>query len=261
MRKKLLVPALSFALVTWPASAAAQEATAQSTASMLAIANQYICMFDNSVGKTDVRSEANRATGPELGRILYLYENTIRGFAVRLPGRPAREPVRRRNDRFPEAGRRPDPNDVRLKSVRVDDIDPGRDKRCGQRTTMVEVPAGRRRHHLDPHLVRDASECIDRRRRILERKDRHVVSASAESGRQTSNHRLDPANQTGPHHMTNLEPRPDPGADRPGHNRRSAVLASPPRGSFARRGTGGQVRTPTSDSAWIAGDGWGSPIE
>ena len=85
MRNKLLVPALSFALVAWPSSAIAQEATAQSPASALPIANQYICMFDNSVSKADVRSEANRAAGPELGRILYFYENTIRGFAVRLP--------------------------------------------------------------------------------------------------------------------------------------------------------------------------------
>jgi hypothetical protein len=85
MHNKLLVPALPFVLLAWHSSAIAQEATAQSSASALPIANQYICMFDRSVGKADVRSEANRATGSELGRILHIYENTIRGFAVRLP--------------------------------------------------------------------------------------------------------------------------------------------------------------------------------
>lgn len=73
------------ALACWSGPAIAQDATAQSKASATPVANQYICMFDGSVGKADVRSEANRAAGPELGRVLHLYENTIRGFAVRLP--------------------------------------------------------------------------------------------------------------------------------------------------------------------------------
>lgn len=85
MRRIYSFVLLSSALGPWSAPAASQQATAQSTASASPVANQYICMFDASVGKGDVRSEANRATGPELGRVLHLYQNTIRGFAVRLP--------------------------------------------------------------------------------------------------------------------------------------------------------------------------------
>ena len=84
MRRIYSFVLLSSALGPWSAPAASQQATAQSTASASPVANQYICMFDASVGKGDVRSEANRAAGPELGRVLHLYQNTIRGFAVRL---------------------------------------------------------------------------------------------------------------------------------------------------------------------------------
>ena len=126
---------------------------------------------------------------------------------------------------------------------------------------MAEVTAGRRRNHLDPHPTRDPPEGVDRGRRILERKHRYVVSAVAESGRQPPDDGFNPANEPRPCDVTNPEPRPHAGGDRLGHSRRSAELAAPRRGSFARRGTGGQVRTPTSDNAWTAGDGWGSPIE
>ena len=67
------------------APALAQNATAQSDAAGGAIANQFICMFDSSVGRSEVSSETAKAVGPELGQILHTYENTVRGFAVRLP--------------------------------------------------------------------------------------------------------------------------------------------------------------------------------
>jgi subtilisin family serine protease len=82
----LSIPSLMFAI--WTTSAHAQDATAQSTAKPARIANQYICMFNESVSKAAVRTEANKAVGPELGRILHIYENSVKGFAVRLPASP-----------------------------------------------------------------------------------------------------------------------------------------------------------------------------
>lgn len=69
-------------------SSAAQEATAQSTATRMANANQLICTFDSSVTSASVSEEAGRAVNPELGQILHTYKNTVRGFAVRLPASP-----------------------------------------------------------------------------------------------------------------------------------------------------------------------------
>lgn len=48
-----------------------------------AIPNQYIVVFNNDVG--DVRSLANRLARAHQGTILYVYEHSIKGFAVRLP--------------------------------------------------------------------------------------------------------------------------------------------------------------------------------
>lgn len=69
--------------------AVAQQATAQSNAQPLRVANQFICVFDRSVARSQVGAEAARAAGPDLGQILHSYENTVRGFAVRLPALPA----------------------------------------------------------------------------------------------------------------------------------------------------------------------------
>jgi len=57
----------------------------------MAIANQYLCQFDRSVTKATVRRETGKAIGRELGQVLFVYENTIRGFAVRLPATPGRQ--------------------------------------------------------------------------------------------------------------------------------------------------------------------------
>lgn len=49
------------------------------------IQNQYICVFhSNAVSRGQVRSEAVRAAGPEGGRVLRDYRNSIRGFSVRI---------------------------------------------------------------------------------------------------------------------------------------------------------------------------------
>lgn len=86
---------------------AAQEATAQSTATRVANANQFICMFDSSVARSAVALEAGQAANPELGQILHTYENTIRGFAVRLPAASpgARTAVQRLKDNNPRISR------------------------------------------------------------------------------------------------------------------------------------------------------------
>lgn len=81
----LIVPVV---LALWASPASAQEATAQSDARPLRVANQFICMFDGSVPKSAVGAEAAQTASRELGRILHIYENTIRGFAVRLPASP-----------------------------------------------------------------------------------------------------------------------------------------------------------------------------
>lgn len=89
MRTPLLVSAICASLIIFVPAARAQEATAEAPAGgAMAIANQYLCQFDSTVKKNNVRSEAGKAVGPELGRILFVYENTIRGFAVRLPASP-----------------------------------------------------------------------------------------------------------------------------------------------------------------------------
>ncbi len=88
MTKGVTFPAMLLLSATTASPSLAQEATAQSNASGSTNANQFICMFDASVGKSAVGSEAAEAVGREIGQILYTYQNTIRGFAVRLPASP-----------------------------------------------------------------------------------------------------------------------------------------------------------------------------
>jgi subtilisin family serine protease len=56
----------------------------------MAIANQYLCQFDKTVSKAAVRAEAGKAIGPEFGQLLFVYENTIHGFAARVAASPSR---------------------------------------------------------------------------------------------------------------------------------------------------------------------------
>lgn len=65
------------------APALAEEPTAQSDARLGKISNQYICTFSDSTPRGNVRAEANKAAGPVLGEVLFTYEHTIKGFAVR----------------------------------------------------------------------------------------------------------------------------------------------------------------------------------
>lgn len=66
--------------------AAGQGNMAESAASRLPVANQYICVLNDSVPASAVRQEAAKAAGPELGQILFTYSHALKGFAVRLPG-------------------------------------------------------------------------------------------------------------------------------------------------------------------------------
>jgi hypothetical protein len=81
-----ILASTAFLTAVWAFSPAfGQEATAEAPAGVrMAIANQYLCQFDKSVSRAAVRNEAGKAIGPEYGQLLYTYENTIRGFAVRL---------------------------------------------------------------------------------------------------------------------------------------------------------------------------------
>lgn len=88
MSKRTSAFVLTLLAAATASPSSAQEATAQSNARGSINANQFICAFDNSVAGSAVRSEAARAVGPELGQVLYTYQHTIRGFAVRLPASP-----------------------------------------------------------------------------------------------------------------------------------------------------------------------------
>lgn len=80
--------ALPFAAVLFATPAGAQvaaEPTAQSNASRISNANQYICTFQDSVPSGAVAAETARSIGPELGQALFTYSHVLKGFAVRLP--------------------------------------------------------------------------------------------------------------------------------------------------------------------------------
>ena len=78
------------ALVSASAAGAQDVAapTAQSNASRVPNANQYICTFNGNVSRGAVATETARSVGPELGEILFIYSHVIKGFAVRLPAVP-----------------------------------------------------------------------------------------------------------------------------------------------------------------------------
>lgn len=61
------------------------EATAESQASPIPNANDYICTFTGNVARSNVAQETTKAVGPELGQVLHTYEFAVKGFAVRLP--------------------------------------------------------------------------------------------------------------------------------------------------------------------------------
>jgi hypothetical protein len=62
MRMHLLVSTTLLLSITATTPALAQEATAEAPAgARMAVANQYLCQFDNSVNKAAVRAEAGLA--------------------------------------------------------------------------------------------------------------------------------------------------------------------------------------------------------
>ena len=69
--------------------AAAVSAVALSSAAHAApakpIDNQYICTFTKAVSPGQVRAEAARAANPAGGKLLFTYQNSIKGFAVKMP--------------------------------------------------------------------------------------------------------------------------------------------------------------------------------
>jgi subtilisin family serine protease len=98
----LLATAAGSLISLAPAPAVAQ-ATAESDARLGKISNQYICTLDSSTPRGNVRAEAARAAAPVLGEILFTYEHTIKGFAIRAaaqPGKNAVAEMRRANPRI-----------------------------------------------------------------------------------------------------------------------------------------------------------------
>ena len=83
--------ALAVASVMFASPAEAQvgaEPTAQSDASRIPNANQYICTFNAGILRGAVAAETARSIGPELGETLFIYSHVLKGFAVRLPAIP-----------------------------------------------------------------------------------------------------------------------------------------------------------------------------
>jgi subtilisin family serine protease len=96
----LLATAVGGLISSAPALA---QATAESDARLGKISNQYICTLDSSTPRGNVRAEAARAAGPVLGEILFTYEHTIKGFAIRAAAQPGKNTVaemRRANPRI-----------------------------------------------------------------------------------------------------------------------------------------------------------------
>src|SRR5512139_825693 len=89
MRSKNIL--LASVLASIPAIAHGQMAEADIATGK--ISNQYICTFDASVGRADVGRETGKAVGKAMGEVLFTYKKVIRGFAVRMPAMPDRNPV------------------------------------------------------------------------------------------------------------------------------------------------------------------------
>ena len=70
--------------LTAAASALALAGAAQA-APAKPIPGQYICTFDASVAKGNVKAEAARAANPSGAKLLFTYDDTIKGFAVKMP--------------------------------------------------------------------------------------------------------------------------------------------------------------------------------
>ena len=75
------------------ASVAPAQPTAEADVPRGKVSNQFICQFDSSVSRANVRAETARAIGNSMGEVLHTYEHTIRGFAVRMPAMANGSPV------------------------------------------------------------------------------------------------------------------------------------------------------------------------
>lgn len=88
MRNKLLaVLAISTAMIV-PSAAGAQvraTATAQAPVPIGTILDHYICVFNKNVAKNNVANEARRVVMGQAGQLRFVYQNSIRGFATRMP--------------------------------------------------------------------------------------------------------------------------------------------------------------------------------
>ncbi|MCJ8191704.1 S8 family serine peptidase [Sphingomicrobium aestuariivivum] len=60
-------------------------ATAAQAAPAQPISGQYICTFDASVSPGQVKAQSQRAVNAAGGALKFTYQNTVRGFAVKMP--------------------------------------------------------------------------------------------------------------------------------------------------------------------------------
>lgn len=88
IRIYLALPVAGLLFASPAGAQSAAEPTAQSNASRIPNANQYICTFNSSVSRGAVAAETARSVGPELGETLFIYSHVLKGFAVRLPAVP-----------------------------------------------------------------------------------------------------------------------------------------------------------------------------
>ena len=88
MKAKLAALLMLGTASLFAAPAAAQvraTATAQAAVPLGTFADHYICVFNGNVTKANARGEAQRSVNSQGGQLRFVYENTIRGFATRMP--------------------------------------------------------------------------------------------------------------------------------------------------------------------------------
>ena len=87
--KRISTKLLAFgAVLALPSGASAQVralATAESSMSLGSIPDEYVCGFKGTMDPRSVHAEARRIVEGQGGQLRFVYRNSIRGFAARLP--------------------------------------------------------------------------------------------------------------------------------------------------------------------------------
>lgn len=83
--KSILAVGSALALSSGASAQVPATPTAQSPVSLGAIPDEYICAFNGRMDPRNVRAEARRIVEGQAGQLRFVYQNSIRGFAARLP--------------------------------------------------------------------------------------------------------------------------------------------------------------------------------